>query len=255
MNIAITDNYKFSQNRNRSFPSFSSRINPIKPLKYPTSKGEVTIYEPTSKELLSGGLISDIVDFFTENLSKDTKDPGWLALGDKKNKNLISVFKKQFRYEIENLIKNDDGHLTISVAKDKNGKLCAGCMSYGYDEVPMAKNNTLYIENIAVAPEYRKNHLGDMLIKKVIDAEKAHFTDVFLVGENMAAGFYKKLGFKKLNPNNKNQRAIIDFMSELRWTDFPKYVSLFTKPIQQNATRWYDISGPVIRKLFCYIEY
>ncbi len=252
--ISINTNSNLRCNNKEFVPSFSSRLNPVKPFRIFTSKGEVTVYEPNKEELLSCGFISKLVDFFTENLSKDTNDPNWLALGNKKNKHLIAEFKKQFNSDIKNLIKEDDGHLTITVAKDKNGEICAGCMSYGYDEVPMAKKNALYIENIAVNFEYRKNHIGDILIQKAVESAKKSFTDVFLVGENMASGFYEKLGFKKLNPKCENQKAVIDYIADIRWMDFPMYVSLYSKPIQPKRTRWYDISGPVLKNLFSNIK-
>ena len=225
---------------------FTSRANPIRPFKVKTKQGLVRIYEPSEKEIFSKGFLEKVTNLFCRNFSEYTHDPGWLKYQNPAYKSEFEVLKNSFVYETGQLIKNDDGHLTLLVAKDEKGKLCGACLSYGLRDVPTAKETTMYIDSIAINEKYRENGIAKKMLKKVMNAEKNYFTDVFLVGEKMAENFYKKLGFKPLNPKTKNQDAVITWIMYDRF-DYPKYVDFLTKPLQKLQKRWYDVAAQFIR--------
>ncbi len=64
----------------------------------------------------------------------------------------------------------------------------------------------------------------------------------------MAEGFYKKLGFSHLNPNDKTQNTVINFIAE-DVSDYPKYLSFMTKPLQLNKQRWYIDAAEKIKTI------
>lgn len=226
---------------------FTSKANPIKAFTIKTKSGPVRVYEPSDNELHSKGLLHSVIDLFCRNFTKDTNDPGWLRFQDPKFSFEFDILRRNFLLDTQARIKRDDGHLTLLVAKDKNNKLCGACLSYGFDCIPSAMKTAMYVDSIAVEKDFRGNGVAKIMLQKSIEAEKNHFTDVFLLGEKLAEGFYRKLGFKQMNSKSKNQNEIIAWMKLERF-DFPKYVSLLTKPLQKQNKRWYDIAANEIRK-------
>jgi len=231
-----------------NYTQFTSRCNPIKPFKFKTSVGELNVFEPTTEVVRSQEFADEIVDFFFNNFTKDTADPAWLRFQRLEHQDLFKRFKKDYAEEVHQLILNDDGHTTFLTARDKNNKLCGAIMSHGLDEIPFMQKIVMYIANIATDSQYRHSGLGKILMEKAIDADKKYFTDVFLVGEKMAQGFYEKTGFDTLKENNHSQRKIMKYMKSMRF-DYPEYVDLFTKPIQADRPRWYDIAATIINKI------
>ena len=234
---------------NYSQLQFTSRCNPIKPFTVKTKTEEILhVYEPKIEELKSKGFVENLVEMFCRNFTKDTTDPGWLRFQKTENADLFKKFKNNFAENIKELIKYDNGHVTILAVKNQQGKLCGGMISHGFDEIPKMKNSVLYIADIAVDSKYRHMGIAKSLIEETAKAEKKDFTDIFLVGENTAAGFYEGIGFEKLNGNNKSQNAIMEYMKSIRF-DYPDYVTLYTKPLQQDKPRWYNKAAEIINKL------
>ena len=236
---------KILQNTNLNQNNFKSRLNPIKPFTYKTSAGNLRIYEPSEKEIQDSNFIPKMVDFFFKNFKSYTKGPYWLKFNNAEFADEFRKFKALYYPIYENLFNNDDGHLTILLAKNEKQEICGGCLSYSFDEVPSAKDTTLYIDSLAVNKEYHKFGLGKILLEKSIDAGEKHFTDVFLYGEKLAEIFYKMLGFKPLNPEQKSQKTVIDYIAKQR-SDYPDYVILFQKPLQLDKIRWYTLSANAI---------
>lgn len=227
--------------------SFTSKCNPIKPTTIKTQLGKVRIYEPTDKEIFKQDFLLEVADVFVRNFSTFTNDPAWLIYSKPGNEVLYKEQIKHFRNYLLSSILKDDGHLSLLVARDKNKKLCGACISRGLDEIPGTFKNTMYIDSIAIDENFRKNGIGKIFMDKSINADKNHFTDIFLVGELFAKGFYEKLGFKTLNPKNSNQKKVIDYIAIDR-EDYPDYVSLFHKPLQLDKPRWYDVVAKDIDK-------
>lgn len=224
---------------NKYNPAYTSRINPIEPFKVQTAKGVLNVAE-INYDRITPKFIKKITEFFCENFSHDTNDPAWL------NYNKLSKSeKKDFLDTFENFYGNsirDEGnqHLTMLVATDSNKNIQGACLSYGCEDVPKARYNTLYIDSLAVNKEYRGNSLARLMLEKSIDANRYIFTDVFLTGEKVADGFYKKLGFRDLSPDNADESKIINHIAKQR-PDYPKYTSFLTRIIQESRPRWYEI--------------
>ena len=147
---------------------------------------------------------------------------------------------KTFANNIQSILKNDDGNMTLLLAKDKYNKIQGACLSYGYNLTDNCQKYTLYIDSICVNKPFRGFKLGNIMLNKTLKAsEKSKFTDVFLTGEKKAAGFYTKNGFAELNPTDKNQKKVINLIAEDR-SDYPQYIQLFSKPLKTEQPRWYD---------------
>lgn len=227
---------------------FASKCNPIKPFKFTTKAGELRVFEPSAEEVKTPEFAQKIVDFFFNNFTKDTNDPAWLRFQRKENESLFKKFKKDYAEEVHQLIMEDDGHTTFLVAKDLDDNIRGAIMTHGLDEIPLMKKIVMYVANIATDSEFRHSGLGKILMEKAMEADKTHFTDVFLVGENCAKGFYDKLGFKSLDKNDLSQKKIMNYMKSMRF-DYPDYVTLFTKPLQENRQRWYDVVAPILSSM------
>ena len=220
-----------------SSTSFTSRNNPVKPFLISTKLGELSCFEIPSEQLLNNKTLNEFSHFFCQNFASLTNDPYWLSYNNPQYQNNVA---KDFVRYLKSKIINDDGNLTMLVAKDKDGKLQGACLSYGFDEVPYVKNTTCYIDSISVNPEYRGFSVGKKLLENTCEINKNTFTDVFLKGEVLAAGFYKKQGYKKLNSNDAGQKFVADFIKSISGDDL-NYLLLFTKPLQPKKPRWYSI--------------
>ena len=227
--------------------SFKSRLNPVPAFKVTTPQGVLSIEEVNYKKLTSG-FLKKITEFFCENFSKDTNDPGWLRYNDytKSEKNeFIGWYKACYEASIKD---ESNQHLTLLVARDTENNIQGACLSFGCEDVPRAKYNTLYIDSLAVNKKFRGNNLAKIMLEKSIEAGKYIFTDVFLTGEKVADGFYKKLGFRDLDPQNPAELKVIKHMARQR-QDYPKYTSFLTRVIRNDRPRWYEIcsKSPVLK--------
>lgn len=223
---------------NTSRQHFTSFINPIKPFILNTSEGKLFVREPGLREIKKSGFVDNLTDLFVRNIAENTDDPTWQLFLDKSDSTSNTFFKAFSDYLKEKLYALD-GDLTLLAAFDNKNKLQGACMSYGLDDVPFCKDRVCYIESISVNDKYKGLGVGRALVEKTLESAKNAFTDVFLAGEHAAAGFYKKLGFKNLEVTDKAQRNAIDFIALSR-DDYPQYVSLLTKPLQEEKPRWYD---------------
>lgn len=218
---------------------FTSRANPIKPFVMSTPRGLLYFEEPSMKTIRSFGYIKRLTRFFCKNFASLTNAPFWKPFGDEK---LSKEYKKYFKANIKyfkNLLLRQDDDITLLVATDKKKNIQGAILSFGFEDVPNCKNSVYYIEDLAVNPEYRENGIGRVLINKTLDSVKYKFADVFLTGEVLAEGFYKRLGFNHLNPADKSQRALIAYIAKIR-TDYPTYVHFLTKPLQEDKPRWFE---------------
>lgn len=228
------------QNYPQNSPQFTSRLNPIKPSTIKTKWGKLTISEATKSEYSQKGFAEKLSRFFSNNFASNTDDPCWLIYNDKSQKNIKNLMIKTFANNIQSILKNDDGNMTLLLAKDKYNKIQGACLSYGYNLTDNCQKYTLYIDSICVNKPFRGFKLGNIMLNKTLKAsEKSKFTDVFLTGEKKAAGFYTKNGFSELNPTNKNQKKVINLIAEDR-SDYPQYIQLFSKPLKTEQPRWYD---------------
>ncbi len=228
---------------NYSQQNFTSKLCPVRPFRVKTNAGKLYIKEVTKKEVNQKSFINNLAKVLAKNIASNTEDPSWKIIfkQDREGKLVIENFK---RYLKRRLNTNDDT-LTLLVAYDKKKKIQGACMSFGFDDVPTCEKSVCYIESLGINPKYRGAGVGKLMVEKTLESAKNIFTDAYLASENLALGFYKKLGFKKLNPAYEAQKTIIDFIA-LDRADYPEYVSLLTKPLQQNKPRWYKVAADFI---------
>lgn len=229
--------------QNFQSPKFTSRICPIKPSVVNTKWGKLTLEEVKPIDIIQKGFFENLAAFFGKNFNS----PGWQIFKDPTKKSELNMVIENFAQNLKALFKNNDGNLTLLVARDKQKRIQGACLSYGYDLVPNSKDYTLYIDSICVNRPYRGFSLGKKMLQKILDAnsKNSSFTDVFLTGEKNACGFYKKMGFSPLSKQDKSQQKVINFIALDRF-DYPKFVDFLSKPLKPNQERWYNRVAEVI---------
>ena len=224
--------------RINSFTNFQSKAYPVQPFIIKTKHGRLKVSEVTGKDLKRENFILNLTKFFCKNFASGTEDPNWKIFLNKKNINYQTALRDFMNY-YNAKVKNNDENMTLLIAKDKRNKIQGACLSYGYDKIPDAKETTCYIDSIAVNPTYRGFNLGKILIEKTLESAKNKFTDAFLTGDRSAYKFYTNLGFSPLKIDDERQLGIINYLSRRR-SDYPRYVELFTRPLQDSEERWYN---------------
>lgn len=222
---------------------FTSRLCPIKPSVVKTKWGKLTLEEVKPLEIRQKCFFENLATFFGKNFTS----PDWQLFKESTKNPEYKMVKDNFVQNLKALFKNDDGNLTLLVARDKHKKIQGACLSYGYDLVPNSKNYTLYIDSICVNKPYRGYSLGKKMLQKTLNAfsKNSNFSDVFLTGEKNALGFYKKMGFSTFNLSDSNQQKVSKFIALDRF-DYPKYVDFLTKPLNPNKERWYNRVAQVV---------
>jgi len=117
-------------------------------------------------------------------------------------------------------------------AFDENGKLVGYCGSWQILE-------EAHITNIAVAPDFRRKHIGEALLKKTIDIcyknMVKYITLEVRVSNTPAIGLYEKYGFKSFGTRkgyyqDNNEDALI------MWTEnifYNKFKSVYDKCVNE----------------------
>lgn len=224
---------------------FTSRLNPVPPSVMHTVKGKITIYEATKDEIKRNGFAQKLMRFFCKNEASISNHPVLQIFNEPGKTDLCNQIVKVLSDKLKNLLKYDDGNLTLLLAKDKKNKLCGACLSYGYDEIPSVEATTCYIDCIAVDSGFRGLKLGKTMMDKTIQSAQNIFSDMFLKAEVNALGFYKSLGFEELSEMSPNQKKVIDYIvtETLGTGDYQKFLKLCTKPLQKDKSRWYDLAS------------
>lgn len=227
--------------------NFTSRLKPVKVYKVKTSRGNLTFQEPSLAEIRNNAFLRKLTKFFCDNFASKTEEPGWLAYKNGDNPHIKAAILESCFSQYKSKLLNPKGDLTLLVAKDRFNNIRGACLAFGYDDVPNAEKSVYYIDSLAVNPRFRGHNIGKVLLNKTIQSVQNKFSDVFLVGENMALGFYKKLGFEHLNSGVSAQKTVIDFIAQDKFS-YPKYVSFLTKPLKQDEQRWYVKTAKAIEK-------
>lgn len=217
--------------------NFKSLNNPVKPFKVVTKAGDILVGEIPIDKLKKKKVTKSIAKLFCKSFSQSSEEPYWQGFYEKKNRyQMINDYIKYFQSKIQ----NDDGNLTMLVAKNQKGKLCGASFSYTYKEVPSAGNSTCYLDSLAIDESCRGTGLGQILVNKTMDINKNTFTDIFVKAINKAVGFYERLGFNKLAPDTPNKKYITERLVKFG-EGYPDYATLMTKPLQENKPRWYEL--------------
>ena len=216
--------------------SFASRYNPIRPFTIKTKKGKLWLAEASEKELANDKFLEKLTRFFCKNFASSTNDPSWRVFTQVGSNNYNNAIKNLKMYYIDKLRKNNE-NLTLFLAKDKNNKIQGACFAYNLDALPVATDSVYYIDSIAVNPVYRKFKLGRLLLEKTLDSLSEKVGDVFLIGDKLASGFYKAIGFRILEGENPAEKTISDYIARRR-ADYPAYTDLFTKNLKTTDDSW-----------------
>jgi len=220
---------------------FTSRNNPIRDFKISTPMGELEVKEFTPKDAQNRNKLRNLAKFFLDGFISNTNDPSFLQYKEPQNKrkyvNAINTFTDYY----QNVFNNDDGNLTVLVAKNKKGKIAGAVITNTMKEAGIEEKSTCYVDSIAVDSKYRRNKVGQILQDKAIMCSKDVYSDVFLVSDNMAVDFQLSNGFKKMEENNLSEKQIIDILADER-IDYPDYVSFMYKklPNAKDKTPWYE---------------
>lgn len=225
---------------NYNKPAFGSLNNPIADFVIPTDKGDLFISELSPEKCQDKRVVRPLVEFFLKNIATNTDDPDFKNIlhPDAKDWYNRTVAKHMSDFICKSIY--DDGNMTVLEAKDGYGRLRAAVSSGGLTEFDMVKDDlTCYVENIAVDSKFRNQNVAKIILGKTIDASKEVFTDIFLVAEKNAEGFYKRVGFKNIKSDNAAKRFVVDTLALTRY-DYPQYASFMSKVLDKDATRWWD---------------
>lgn len=225
---------------NYNKPTFGSLNNPIANFVIPTDRGDLFVSELSPEKCQDKRVARPLVEFFLKNIAANTDDPDFINILEPDSKDWYNRTVAKHMNDFIGKSLYDDGNMTVLEAKDRYGRLRAAVSSGGLTEFDMVNDNkTCYVENIAVDSKFRNQHVGKIMLGKTLNVSKEVFTDVFLVAEKNAEGFYKRIGFKNIKPDSAAKRFVVDELSTTRF-DYPQYASFMSKVLDKDATRWWD---------------
>ena len=235
-------------NKQNTKINFTSRQNPIKPFEIETKRGKLRISEIDYDKDVTPKFIDKITKFFCDNFSQYTKDNFWLRYryGTPEEKEQHTKLLKDYYTDIFTS-KDNEQNVTLLVATDENNEMQAACLSYGCHEIPNCLDTALYIDSVAVNDEYKKYGVAKEMMKRTLDANKNTFTDSYLTSTTMANEFYEKLGYKKLDPEDEAQKAVLEYVSNHRY-GYPEHIMPYTMALQEDKPRWFEKSAEAIEK-------
>jgi len=94
---------------------------------------------------------------------------------------------------------------TCAVFTEQNGKVLAYLLAHPWaskippklnEKIPVTYSSTLFIHDLAIAPEGRGKNIGKELVQNLIDNAKAKsYVKILLVAVQNSIGFWAKFGF------------------------------------------------------------
>jgi len=228
--------------------AFGSDNHPIDPFEINTSQGKLFVKEFKFQEInRSKKDVCAMSKMFVDNSIDGSIDPNWKRLAEPACKKKYDSQVVKCMNFIRELLKNDDGNSTVLLARDSQNSIKAGLIANSFDEFEgKIDSKTLYLDSLAVDSKYRHNNVGTILLNKPIESSKGAFTDAVLTAYNKAKPMYEKLGFQELDLTNPKIRAISEVMEEIN-PEIPKYVTVMSKPLTENTSRWWQ---RVFKQLF-----
>lgn len=227
-------------NNNNNNISFSSLRCPVKPFKIKTQKGCLYCSEIDYKKNYDDDFYKNIGEFYLDIFANTSSHPFW----EKCRK--PNIDKRTYRNYVESEIEGykkrfKDDDTTVLFVKDKKGKIVGGIYARVLDINNVLKDDkTLYIDSLAITPEYQKQNIGKVLLGKILKASKDRFSEVFLVAYKEAEKFYKKFKFAKMNKDDPNQVFAISELARER-IDYPDYAVFMQRDLgKKSSDKWYD---------------
>lgn len=222
--------------------SFGSKNNPVEKFQIKTDKGTLFVKEFTEKDAQYNSRIYELTKFFADNFIYNTNDPSLTRYKDPENFEKYLDMLERMTSFYKRMFKNDDGNLTVLEARNSAGELCGAVVTQPLDDISGVKDSqTCYVDSVAVRKDYRRSHVGKILMDKAIECSKDVYTDVFLASDNLAVQFELKNGYRILNYENEAEKAVIDTLNECRG-DYPDYITYMDKRIDEsnNSKPWYQ---------------
>ena len=227
---------------NNHTPSFGSKNNPVPKFQIKTDKGTLYVKEFTIKDANCDSKMYEMSKFFTDNFIYNTNDPSLTRYKHPDNfEKYLDMLDKVNRYYKKMFIQ-DDGNLTALEARNAIGELCGAVVvqTFNDDCSGLSDEKTCYVDSVAVKTKYRRNHVGKILMDKAIGCSKGIYSDAFLASDNLAVPFQLKNGYRAMNYNNPQEKAVIDKINKYRG-DYPDYITFMDKKLTtaKNHTPWY----------------
>ena len=228
--------------------NFGSKNNPVENFQIKTNKGNLYVKEFTKKDAQNDDKLYELTKFFADSFIYNTEDPSLTRYRNPANfPKYWDMLHRMMAYYKQMFIK-DDGNLTVLEARNEIGNLCGAVVTYTLkDASGIDDQKTCYVDSVAVRNSYRRQHVGQILMDKAINCSKDIYTDVFLASDNLAVPFQLKNGYRIMNYENKEEKAVIDKINRFRG-DYPDYITFMDKKIEgcENTEPWYK---RVYRKL------
>ena len=158
--------------------NFSSLKYPIKPFKLNTSKGCVSCCEIDYLKSIDSKNLKQLGEFFLDNFAASSSHPFW-KLCQKKNKFFNKhVYNDYLRNDICKKIKNNliNPDSTIMIGKNNKNEIVAAIVTTPFEH----KENSLYIDMLAVSQKYSGNHIAEKFIEEVCKASMQEYQEMFL---------------------------------------------------------------------------
>ncbi len=220
--------------------SFGSKNSPIESFNIKTPKGTLFVREYKLNDFRDSNKIQKLAQLSVDNLVEGSTDPQWEQMVGSRDRTEYLDQVDQFTHYYKKLFRSDDGNTTFLVAKDiKNRPRAAIVMSH-FDEIEdLDDAHTGYIETLVVDKKYRGLNVGKVFVEKAEKTANGVFTDIFIEAFNRAKPFYENNGFTELDMINLKIKSVAEKIMEYR-DDVPKFVTLMSKPIDENAERWFE---------------
>jgi|InofroStandDraft_1065614.scaffolds.fasta_scaffold00015_5 ribosomal protein S18 acetylase RimI-like enzyme len=224
-----------NNNQSRYNNTFTSLRIPVKSFDVKTSGEVLHFSEVNYKHIPKNSFYKKLAEFFLENFANTSGHPFWTkcrkpTLDEAVYNDYIKGMAKNYKSSINN------PYTTIMLAKNKSKKIVAAIFARPLRETSKIKDSgTLYVDSIAVAPEYRGSNIGYELLNRLMNTSKKRFTDVFLVAYKESQPFYEKLGFRPMSLyRNDSERFVIEEMAKER-KDYPQFAEFMTKFIYEKG--------------------
>ena len=163
---------------------------------------------------------------------------------EKERQKYLNEFAKDYSDSFQR--ENKRGDITMLTARDDNGKLVGAMLAYPYNALPKSDETTLYLDSLAVDPNQRGLHLAQIMINKILDANRKDFTDACFGSTPGAVTFYNRLGFNQFDESDADQKLVFDELHKV--FDYMDCLTYYTIPLQPDKPRWYTVCAKEIRK-------
>lgn len=218
--------------------TFKSKNCPIEPFVIQTKLGPLKVEELSKKELKKA---SDFNFHINLEVFPDWQQSYNIANAEQRNY-WMQLNEKKHAY----ILNKGGDNSTILVAKDAENNFKAFFSLVKFDEFKDSKVidvTTGHLDECLIDAKYRGQGIGKIILDKLLTTADGHFTDVVAESFNKALGFYKRAGFKELDPSNPAIKKISDFI--LSGRQDRDLITLISKPIDASNPWWKRVAKQI----------